>query len=60
MQDQGKWLRLRDLPGTERAPFETWLNGQACPVVDGIPMEDQDFYYPWDYARWKSGRAVVD
>jgi hypothetical protein len=49
------WPRIRDLPEAEREPFRVALIGQTCPLVDGVPMSEQDFYYPWDYDRWKSG-----
>jgi hypothetical protein len=55
-----KWPRMRDLPENERAPFNKWLNGQTCPVIEGIPIEEQDAYYPWDYDRWKRGHPIVD
>jgi len=54
------WPRIRDLPESERKPFLKWLCGQTCPLVEGIPMKDQDFYYPWDYDRWKAGLPVID
>lgn len=44
--------RLRDLPEDEQKPFKRWLRGQTIPLEEGVPMEDQDFYYPWDYDRW--------
>ena len=49
------WPRLRDLPEAERIEFEKALRGQTYPLIDGLPMEEQDAYYPWDYAGWKAG-----
>ena len=49
-----EWPRLRDLPTAERARFEHWLRGQTCPVIEGVPDDDQDAYYQWDYDRWKA------
>jgi hypothetical protein len=23
--------------------------------VEDVPKEDQDFYYSWDYEKWKAG-----
>lgn len=52
--------RLRDLPEAEREAFKKRLTGQTVPVVHGVPMDEQDFYYPWDYDRWKRGLPVID
>lgn len=46
--------RLRDLPEEEREPFWQWLMGQTRPMVGGLPVEEQDFYYGDDYLKWKS------
>ena len=56
------YLRIRHLPASERLLFNSWLNdfGQTRPLVDGHKMSDQDFYYPWDYKRWKAGLPVID
>ena len=60
------WPRIRDLPEAERVPFRKWLTGQTVPMIDGLPYEEQDGYYRWDYERWraqnarKAGKAVVD
>ncbi len=51
--------RLRDLPAVERAAFADWLNGQTCPWIDGLPIEEQDSYYPWDYDSWKRKNSKV-
>lgn len=37
-----------------------WMAHQTMPLVEGIPMEEQDFYYPWDYKNWKSKNPVWD
>jgi len=55
-----EWPRMRDLPEVERESFREWLYGQTCPLVEGVQMEEQDFYYPWDYNRWKAGLPVID
>jgi len=47
--------RIRDLPEEERGPFTEELAGQTRPWVEGVPKEDQDFYYSWDYEKWKAG-----
>jgi hypothetical protein len=63
MQDNKKmmgWPRLRDIPDNERAPFDAWLDGQTRPLVNSVPDEDQDFYYPWDFDRWKAGLPIID
>jgi len=54
------WPRIRDLPEAARAPFRKWLSGQTVPMIDGVPYEEQDAYYPWDYERWKAGKRVID
>jgi hypothetical protein len=53
MNGEPQWPRVRDLPEVERAPFTEWLVGQTRPMLDGIPMEEQDGYYDHDYRRWK-------
>ena len=55
-----KWPRIRDLPEKEREPFTKALSHQTRPWVDNIPETDQDFYFPWDYDRWKAGSPVFD
>ena len=50
-----KWPRIKDLPEEERKPFRKWLGGQTVPVIEGLPMSEQDAYYVWDYERWKEG-----
>ena len=52
--------RLRDLPTVEQKPFDEWLVGQTRPMIEGVPMEEQDAYYEWDYKRWKEGRPIID
>jgi len=52
--------RIRDLPQEEQGDFDRWLDGQTRPLIDGIPLEEQDFYYPWDYDRWKKGLPIID
>ena len=54
------WPRIRDLPIHEQVPFWTHLHGQTRPLVQGLPHEEQDFYYPWDYDDWKAGKPVTD
>jgi hypothetical protein len=49
------WPRIRDLPKEEQEPFGKWLRGQTKPLIEGIPFEEQDSYYPWDYDNWKNG-----
>lgn len=46
-------LRIRDLPVEEQEPFRQWLMGQTRPHVPGLIGEDQDFFYQYDYERWK-------
>ena len=55
-----KWPRVRDLPQAERVPFTRWLAGQTRPMIDGLPMAEQDAYYQGDYENWKSGGRVWD
>lgn len=45
--------RIRDLPKKEQKAFRKFLYGQTVPVVEGVPVEDQDFYYSWDYDNFK-------
>ncbi|MCC7349865.1 MAG: hypothetical protein IT446_04785 [Phycisphaerales bacterium] len=53
MQEQLEYPRMRNLPTEEQAPFAYWMRDQTRPVVEGIRMDEQDFFYPWDYERWK-------
>lgn len=50
-----EWPRVRDLPKSERKPFTRWLAGQGRPWLDGLALQEQDGYFPWDYERWKRG-----
>ena len=59
-EKKSDYQRIRDLPEEEREPFEKWMRGQTCPYVDTEPIEEQDFFYPWDYDRWKQGLPVDD
>lgn len=52
--------RERDLPEEERGAFREWMMGQTRPYVEGIPREDQDFFYIKDYKRWKAGLEPFD
>lgn len=53
--------RIRDLPDAERAPFKKWLRGQTMPICDDAePEAEWDWYYPWDYKRWKAGLPIID
>lgn len=53
--------RIRDLPVEEREPFKAWLTHQTRPIADEtLPRSEWDWYYPWDYARWKQGLPVID
>jgi 3',5'-cyclic AMP phosphodiesterase CpdA len=54
------WPRVRDLPEEERKPFTKRLRGQTRPMIEGISMDDQDAFYPWDYQDWKDGFPVLD
>ena len=47
------WPRIRNLPESERAEFEKYLEGQTRPWIDGLPANEQDGYYEHDYDRWK-------
>lgn len=59
MSDE-KWPRLRDLAEEERESFEKWLRGQTVPWIDGLPRDEQDAFYPWDYETWKAGLPALD
>lgn len=59
-KDKREWPRIQDLPEEERFPFAEWLYGQTCPWVEGVPADEQDAYYPWDYQRWKRKWPVID
>jgi hypothetical protein len=52
--------RKRDLVKEEQEPFWRWMEGQTCPGVYGLLDEDQDYFYPWDYDRWKAGLEPLD
>jgi hypothetical protein len=45
--------RIRDLPKEERESFSEFLWGQTRPLINGIPDDEQDGYYPSDYDNWK-------
>lgn len=45
--------RLRDLLEEERKKFGAWLVGSACTWIEGLPHEEQDAYYPWDFDHWE-------
>jgi hypothetical protein len=52
--------RIRDLPESERKPFEDWLLGQTVPFIQDTAIMEQDGYYPSHYARWKAGLPIID
>jgi hypothetical protein len=54
------WPRIRDLPIDDQEPFRKWLRGQTFPIIKGVPGDEQDAYYEWDYQRWKQGLPVID
>lgn len=58
--DKYDWPRIRNLPVDEQLPFWKWLHHQTRPLVEGLPHEEQDFYYPWDYDTWKAGEPNTD
>lgn len=51
--------RIKDLSLVERKQFTAWLEGQTCPLIEGIPMDEQDGYFSWDYERWKAGVPAI-
>lgn len=56
-----EYPRLRDLPKEEREAFDKWLTGQTMPICDDSePRALWDWYYPWDYSKWKAGRQTDD
>lgn len=57
---ENNWPRIKDLPEEERIPFFNWLKGQTVPLIDNIPWEEQDGYFPWDYERWKARLPIID
>lgn len=57
---QHPWPRIRDLPEHEQQAFKVYLIGQTRPFVEGLPQDEQDFFYVCDYRRWKAGLPVVD
>jgi len=60
-EEEMKFPRLRDLPELERELFKKYLHGQTMPICDDTaPQSEWDWYYPWDYDRWKSGKAIWD
>jgi hypothetical protein len=53
--------RIRNLPKEEQEGFREWLRGQTLPLCDETaPMSEWDWYYPWDYERWKRGLPIID
>ena len=58
MKKDNQPRRLRDLPSEEVEEFKKYLVGKGVPWIEGISREDQDYYWPADYRRWKSGREV--
>ena len=46
------WPRRRHLPQAEQALFSSWLFNSTVPLVDGTPVDEQDYFYPWDYVEW--------
>jgi len=48
-----RYHRIRDLPEEEGEPCNKWLCGQARPVIEGEPTEEQDGDYACDYDNWK-------
>jgi len=52
--------RIRNLPEDERKPFSEYLAGQTRPWIEELPEDEQDFFYPSDYQRWKDGLPVRD
>lgn len=51
--NESEFKRIRDLPEHEQKPFLEFLHGQTRPLVEGIPDDEQDFYYECDYLNWK-------
>jgi len=61
MGKKGQYPRIRKLPKHEQAPFRKWLAHQTCPVGDERESQsERDWYYPWDYERWKQSLSVTD
>lgn len=46
------YIRISELPESERPVFQRWLSGQTQPLVHGLEPPF-DAAYSWDYARWK-------
>ena len=55
-----EWPRIRDLPEDHQEPFKKFLCGKTVPVVEDLPIMDQDVYYPWDYKLWCERRGIKD
>jgi len=51
--------RLRDLPEPGRIAFAAWLAEwrKACPLLEGLPDDEQDAYYTSDYAYFRTMHA---
>ena len=47
--------RLRNLPDSERVPFEQWLiaNKKTKGLIEFAEPQDQDGYFQDDYEEWK-------
>ena len=53
------WPRTRDLPEAEREPFEAWLThfGATRPMINNVPMSEQDGYFEADYKKWREYKS---
>lgn len=52
-QKKFNWPRIRNLPEGERQPFLDFLANQTRPMIEGVPMDEQDGYFESDYLNFK-------
>ena len=46
--------RIRELPKEEQEPFREAMQNKEMPWLRGIPENEQDGFWLYDYARWKN------
>ena len=60
MTEEFNYPRIRDLPKEEQEKFNSWLDYRGRPLPsnwEDLPPEEWDWFYPWDYEKWKGLHA---